>query len=76
MDPTSELAAKLDRDRFEAAEAMTLEQRAEMSLVLFDLMCESLRAGFSILHPQASQSQVHDMLLKRLRDFKRQEQGW
>ena len=75
MEPTPELAAKLDRARAEAAEAMTFEQRAAMPLMLFDLVAESIRVGLRMDHPGLSPDELHRLLVARLREWKQQEQG-
>ena len=73
MEPTPELAAKLDRDRAEAAEAMTFEQRAVAGVAQFDIMAESMRAGIRVQHPDADAAMVEQMLLQRLQEARRFE---
>ena len=75
LEPKPELAAKLDRDRAEAAEAMTFEQRAAMPLMLFDLVAESIRVGLRIEHPGVPENEFHQLFIARLREWKQQEQG-
>jgi len=71
MEPTPELAAQLDKDRREAAEAMTPGQRILAGPDLFDTCVIMMRAGIRLQNPQASEDDVERILLERLRSAER-----
>lgn len=71
MEPTPELAAQLDKDRREAAEAMTPEQRILAGPDLFDMCVIMMRAGIRHQHPDANDDEVERILLERLRSAER-----
>jgi hypothetical protein len=73
MEPTPELAARLDADRWEAAGLMTFEQRAVAGVALFDIMAASMRAGIRLQYPQADDRMVEELLVERLRSARRHE---
>ena len=73
MDSIPELAAKLDADRREQAEAMTFGQRLLAGADLFDLCMMMLRAGIQMQHPDADEQKVEELVLKRLHDARRNE---
>ena len=68
IEPTPELAARLDRDRREAAEAMTFEERALGGIEMFDLLVDAMRGVIRNQHPSADEQMVESLLLARLRD--------
>jgi hypothetical protein len=67
VDPTPELAARLDADRREAADAMTFEQRALAGVAMFDILADAIRAGIRLQNPHADDTTVEKMLIDRLR---------
>ena len=73
MDPTPELAAQLDRDRREAAEAMTFEQRLLAGPALFDLGVAMMRCGIRLQHPDFTDEQIEQVVEQRLNDARRFE---
>lgn len=75
MEPTRELANQIDRDRWEAASAMTFEQRAMAGVSMFDVVVEAMRAGIRLQYPRFSPNEVEHELLQRLRDARRNEEA-
>ena len=73
MEPTLELAEQLDRDRWEAASAMTFEQRALSGVAMFDLVADAMRAGIRMQFPSLSPDAVHQILDDRLQDSRHDE---
>jgi hypothetical protein len=73
MEPTPELAARLDADRREAAKRMTFAQRAVAGVSLFDVMTASMRAGIRLQQPKLDDEAVEAVLLERLRAARRRE---
>ena len=74
MEPTPELAARLDADRWDAASAMTFEQRAMAGVAMFDLLVDAMRAGIRMQFPGIDPERVETILLQRLREARRDEQ--
>jgi hypothetical protein len=73
MDPIAEMADRLDRDRYEAAKAMTFEQRAMAGVAMFELCLSAMRAGIQIQNPGIEPSDVEAIVLDRLRNVRRFE---
>jgi hypothetical protein len=73
LEPTPELAAKLDADRREAALAMTFEERALGGVEMFDLLVDAMRGVFRMQNPDAEEPVIEQLVLERLRDFERFE---
>jgi hypothetical protein len=66
IEPTPELAAKLDRDRREAAEAMTPGQRLLAGAAMFDINLKFVRAGVRLQNPDADEATIERLVLERL----------
>ncbi len=66
-EPTRELVEKLDRDRREAAEGMTLEERALGGIEMFDLIVEGMRAVLRLQNPEATEAALERLVIDRLR---------
>lgn len=67
------IAEQLDRDRREAAEAMTFGQRLLAGAALFDLSLKMMRAGIRMQFPDADAQRVEEIVLERLRMARRLE---
>lgn len=66
-DDIAAIARQLDRDRFLAAEAMTFEQRLLAGPSMFDVCVVMMRAGVLLEQPAASEKEIRQRLLERLR---------
>jgi hypothetical protein len=74
MEPTPDLADALDRDRREAAAAMTPGERVLAGPTLFDLGLALLRAGIRRDRPEASDEAVERIVVDRLRRAREHEE--
>ncbi len=61
MTPEAALAAQIERYR-----SMTREERVAIALRLHQLACEMARLGIRRQHPNASQTEVEELLRQRL----------
>lgn len=73
MEPTQELVDEIYRAKVRAAREMTPEQRFLAGPRLFEWACEITRSGIRAQHPDASEEQVQEMLLRRLEIARRLE---
>ena len=73
MEPTPELAARLDWDRYDAARAMTFEQRALGGIVMFDVLVDAMRGIMRVQNPRASAEEIEGMIAQRLRRMREDE---
>ena len=67
MDPTPELATKLEQDKRDAAAAMTFEERAIGGIVMFDILIDAMRGVLRVQHPQLDEESIEELVLERLR---------
>ena len=74
MEPTADLADALDRDRREAAAAMTPSERVLAGPALFDLGLALMRAGIRRNLPEASAEAVERIVVDRLRRAREHEE--
>lgn len=73
MDPTPELAARLDADRREAADRMTFGQRLLAGPAMFDIAVAMMRAGIRLEFPEADDQTVRQVVRERLRSARKYE---
>ena len=74
MDPTPENLAKLHRERIERARRMTPGQKITAGPRLFSLAIECMRAGIRLQNPQADESQIREIIRRRLEKKRRREE--
>ena len=67
MEPTTEIIEAIRRDKIEAARRMSPENKLAAGAELFDLACETARAGIRMQHPEADGARVNELLRERLR---------
>ena len=73
MEPTPELAAKLDQDRRDAWERMSFAERLLAGPVLFDMAVAMMKTGVRLQFPDANEEQVERLVTERLRKARRFE---
>jgi hypothetical protein len=66
MDPTPELAKKLEQDKREAAAAMTFGERLLAGVVMFDINMAMMRAGIRLQNPDADEQTIERLVSERL----------
>ena len=75
MQPTRELIRAIERDKIELAREMTLSQRLEAGGELFDSACEVAKAGIRMMHPDADEARVLELLRERIEIGERLERA-
>ena len=66
MEPTKELADALFRDKVEMAKRMSLGERLESGIELFEFAADVSRAGIRHQFPKADDTEVERMLRERI----------
>jgi hypothetical protein len=72
-DITPELAAKLDADRRETWELMTLGERLLAGVAMFDINMMMMRAGIRLRFPGAADEVIEQKVVQQLQDARRFE---
>lgn len=73
MEPSREVAARLDADRHEAAERMTFGERLLAGAAMFDTCVVMMRTGIRLQRPDADEQAIDDLVRARLRNARRFE---
>lgn len=73
MGELENMARKADAARQSASDAMMFEERAIAGVAMFDLLAESLRAGFRLQRPGATDDEVEQLLVEHLRLMRARE---
>lgn len=67
MEPTQDLIGSIDRDRIARARRESIEQKMWEGPKLFEGVVERMKMGIRLQFPDASDSEVLDILWQRLR---------
>lgn len=73
MDPTPELAKKLEQDKREAAAAMTCEERALGGVIMFDILIDAMRGVLHVQFPGSDTATIEQIVIDRLRKMRDNE---
>lgn len=67
MEPSVELAKTIYRERVARARLEPIEQKLWDGARLFEDVRERMKLGIRMQHPEASEAEVHELLIQRLR---------
>ena len=67
MEPTNELIDALFLDKVRAAREMAPGEKLMLGPILFDVVCRRMVAGIRYQFPDADDTRIHEILLRRLR---------
>jgi len=63
---TTDLIRAIDSRKIERAREASLEEKLLDGPRLFRMVCESIKAGLRLDHPEASEQELHQLLLERV----------
>jgi hypothetical protein len=66
VDQTTELIRAIDCRKSERAREASLEEKILDGPRLFRMACQSIKAGLRLDHPDATEQELHQLLLERV----------
>ena len=70
MNDIESLATEIERRKVARARAASMEEKLLDGPRLFRLSCEAMKAGLRIDHPEANETEIHDLLIERVYGWK------
>jgi len=66
MNSESSLIDDIDRRKTERAKKATIEEKLLDGPRLFKMSCEAMKSGLRIDHPNATEAEIHALLIERV----------
>ncbi len=70
MNPVAELISEIDERKLQRARDTSIEAKLLDGPRLFRLSCEAIKAGLRLDHPNATEAEIHTLLIDRVYDRK------
>lgn len=70
MNDIESLATEIEQRKISRAREASMEEKLLDGPRLFRMSCEAMKAGLRLDHPEASEDEIHDLLIDRIYGWK------